>query len=120
MGCRRGIMRAHPRAGEMIRRWVLLLLLMVPAGSWAQQPPSGESPTEGAPAAGNVRVREWVQRGSQKVVEVNFEDNTVIQGKVQKPGVEYLISQDELKYEGLPMEHDLVETLERSARSRPF
>ncbi len=97
-----------------------MLVLLVPASLWAQQPPQGDAPKEGAPSAGNVRVREWVQRGSQKVVEVNFEDNTVIQGKVQKPGVDYLITQDELKYEGLPMEHDLVETLERSARSRPF
>jgi len=116
----KGIINCHPEASGM--RWMgwCLLVLLVPASLGAQQPGGGEPEKEAAQPASNVRVREWVQRGSQKVVEVNFEDNTVIQGKVQKPGVDYLITQEELKYEGLPMEHDLVETLERTARHHPF
>lgn len=97
-----------------IRGWLpLILLTALPAFA---QKPEGEA-SGAAPA---VRVREWVRAGSQKVVEVNFDETTVIEGKVQKPGVEYLITQEPLQYEGLPMEHDLVETLERSARGRPF
>jgi hypothetical protein len=34
--------------------------------------------------------------------------------------VDYLITQGDLAYEGLPMEHDLLQVLEQSVKGPPF
>jgi len=41
-------------------------------------------------------------------------------GKVQKPRVYYLIGRGELKYEGLPMDRDLLKEVEDSVKGPPF
>lgn len=103
-------MQAMVLAGGLL--WALPSPAQVPA-----EP--AKAPAEGAPSA---KVREWVQKGAQKVVEINFDEASadLIYGKVQKPGVDYLITQGDLSYEGLPMEHDLIRVLEDSVKRPPF
>lgn len=97
------------------------LLAALPAAAQDPAAPAKApaAPTEAAPSA---KVREWVQKGAQKVVEINFDESSadLIYGKVQKPGVDYLITQGDLTYEGLPMEHDLIRVLEDSVKRSPF
>jgi hypothetical protein len=96
-------------------------LAQVPPASRAETTSTPEPGAKGDETAG-AKVREWVQKGSQKVVEINFDEAAAdkIYGKVQKPGVDYLITQGDLSYEGLPMEHDLIRVLEDSVRKPPF
>jgi len=96
------------------------LLVSVPCLPGAAQTPP--APPAEDPAPRGVKTREWVQKGAQKVVEINFDEENadLIYGKVQKPGVDYLILQGDLEYEGLPMEHDLLKVLEKSVKEAPF
>jgi hypothetical protein len=97
---------------------VCILVLATASAVLGQTPPP---PAEGDATKG-VKTREWVQKGSQKVVEINFDEASadVFYGKVQKPGVDYLITQGDLAYEGLPMDHDLLQVLEQSVKGPPF
>jgi len=41
-------------------------------------------------------------------------------GKVQKPRVYYVIGRGELKYQGLPLERDLLKEVEDAVERPPF
>lgn len=97
--------------------WVLIAVVMTTRPALGQNPPAAGE----AEAPKGVKTREWVQKGAQKVVEINFDEaGDIVYGKVQKPGVDYLITQGDLAYEGLPMEHDLLQVLEQSVKESPF
>jgi len=107
------------RLMRLVPSFVALFLVVATAlPGLCQAPPA---PAEGEAPKG-VKTREWVQKGAQKVVEINFDEANadLIYGKVQKPGVDYLITQGDLAYEGLPMEHDLLQVLEQSVKEPPF
>jgi len=95
--------------GPVVAAVLAMALLLGPvwdAGAVAQQAPP--------PAAAK---RKAPRRGPQKVIEM---DTLEVLGKVQKPRVYYLIGRGELKYEGLPMDRDLLKEVEDSVKGPPF
>jgi len=112
--------RAQCDAGRSMRFAVsaVSLVLMLAAGLPAMSQTAPVAADGGEPKG--VKTREWVQKGAQKVVEIDFGEGEVFYGKVQKPGVDYLITQGDLAYEGLPLEHDLLRALEQSVKAPPF
>jgi len=85
---------------------------------------SGAALTEQSPGGGEVGgnkptrpQRKSKARRPQKVIEM---ETLEVLGKVQKPRVYYLIGRGELKYEGLPMDRDLLKEVEDSVKGPPF
>lgn len=107
--------------GIVGRSMLSVVVLAFGVSAFAAPPPPPVPAAEGESTRG-AKTREWVQKGAQKVVEINFEESNadIVYGKVQKPGVDYLIMQGDLSYEGLPMEHDLLQVLEQSVKEPPF
>lgn len=105
------------------------LVLICSQVSMAQEPaPTGDKPPEQAAVAapadgkdkvGTAKTREWIGSDSKKVVEITFDEEKVY-GKVQKPGVDYLISQGETNYVSLPLDRNIVEELKSSVDGNPF
>jgi len=126
----------RPMPWRLVQEVLGVAIVMVAVSAWAQTPPAAGAPqapagaaaAQPAPAAdgdsgapAGARTKEWVKKGSaQKVVELNFDDAQTVYGKVQKPGVDYLITQGDLKYDGLPLERNLLKELEDSVKGPPF
>jgi hypothetical protein len=105
---------------------ILACLMSVSSEARAQSPgsvkePLSEAESQDATPKG-VRTREWIQKGAQKVIEITFDEENAdrIYGKVQKPGVDYLITQGDLEYEGIPLDVDLMKALRESVRGPGF
>lgn len=93
------------------------LVLICSQVSMAQEPaPVADKPQE---KVGTAKTREWIGSDSKKVVEITFDEEKVY-GKVQKPGVDYLISQGETNYVSLPLDRNIVEELKSSVDGNPF
>lgn len=89
---------AGPVARAMSRAWAIgsaLALVMALA----------------APAAAQRRS------GQPQVIEL---EELVIEGKVSKPQVFYVLGRTSLRYEGVKLERSFVERIVESARSNPF
>jgi hypothetical protein len=125
--------RSGVSAMRRIPALLALVALLATAPAGAQTPGGGPSPkpdpapapaaqaTPPADAPAGAKMKEWVRKGSQqKVVELTFDAVDRIEGKVQKPGVDYLITQGDLEYDGLPLERDLLKDLEDSLKGPPF
>lgn len=106
MGLRRNVMAA-----------LVSVLVLGVGGSGAaltEQTPGGDEVTGGEPARSQRKSK---RRGPRKVIEM---DTLEVLGKVQKPRVFLLIGRGELKYEGLPMDRDLLKEVEDTVKGPPF
>lgn len=109
-----------PAIGKLLVAALLMLSWAVPA--YSEEPSAtGDPAVAGENEAPKATTKEWIRKGSEKVVEIDFDAEAadIIYGKVQKPGVDYLITQGELKYEGMPLERNLLKELEASV-SAPY
>jgi len=96
---------------------LLVVWLAFDARAHAQQGPSEPGP---APAEGPAAATGRAARAARKPAKVIEMDVLEVVGKVQKPRVYYVIGRGELKYQGLPLERDLLKEVEDAVERPPF
>lgn len=67
--------------------------------------------------AGPALAQEAPRKGPPKVIEL---EEMVIEGKVAKPQVFYVLGRSRIDYEGIKLERSFVQRIVQSARQNPF
>ena len=104
---------------------MMLATLMVVGSVSAQEAPSedrvptakpGAAPQDGAPKIEGARRRTG-KRGPPRIIEL---EELVIEGKIQKPEVFYVLGRATSRYRELELERDFVDRIVESVKDNPF
>jgi hypothetical protein len=99
-------------------RWVIVALLLCPAGALAQGKRRKPAPTKKAPAEAEKTEVDVERAGKKKLYRIKTE--FVIEGRIQKPNAFYVLQRSTINYDWVDTKQQFLPHILKSVKESPF